>query len=140
MEPVVYYRPEDYAGFWRRLAVDLADLLVLTFLCAFLALLLWIALPSGASLGYTIVVTCAATAFVYMALLKRSKFGTFGYRIGGVRLVGLDGATASLSASTVRFLFAALFPINWVLDLIWLANEPHRQEAEDPSPAPRRLH
>jgi hypothetical protein len=63
-------------------------------------------------------------------VLKRSKGGTLGYRIGGVRLVGLDGRHATWSALILRLLFAVFGPLNW-LDLIWLAGDPDRQTLRD---------
>jgi hypothetical protein len=72
----------------------------------------------------------AAIAFGYFVVLKRSKGGTLGYRIAGVKIVGLDGRPASWSALTLRLLFAVFGPLNW-LDLIWLAGDPHRQTLRD---------
>jgi len=59
----------------------------------------------------------ALVAFWSLIILKRSKIGTAGYRIGGVRIVGMDGQIASLSALTSRMLLVPLGPFIWFLDL-----------------------
>src|SRR5690349_2514895 len=116
MEPLdgVYFRREDYAGFWRRLAIDVADIFIAGFACAIVFAGWWLIVPSGG----LILASWAAALFGYFVVLKRSKAGTVGYRLGRVRIVGLDGQRASVSALTVRLLFGVLGPFNWFLDLI----------------------
>lgn len=129
----VYFRREDYAGFWLRLLIDVIDVVVAGALCSALVIppiAIWAISPSKIGIDL-ILATCTVVAFCYFVVLKRSKAGTVGYRIGGVRIVGLDGHTAGWLALTYRLLFAALGPLNWLLDLIWLSGEPHRQTLRD---------
>jgi uncharacterized RDD family membrane protein YckC len=123
-ETGIYYFPQDYAPLWRRILVDLVDIVVLIFL--WLPVLFFV-LPE---LDRAIAV-CAAVAFVYFVPLKRSRFRTVGYRIGGVRIVGMDGGTPSYWALTVRLVFAFFGPLNWLLDLAFLSGDPHRQAVRD---------
>jgi uncharacterized RDD family membrane protein YckC len=125
-----FYRREDYASFRRRLAVDLVDLAVIGFACV-AALSLW-AMRRPAGWGNDPgLAACAAIVYGYFAPLKRSRFRTLGYRLGGVRIVGLDGQAPSLGALSLRLAFAMLGPINWLLDLGWLSGDRHRQALRD---------
>ena len=122
----VYFRRADYAGFWRRLLVDVVDGLTILVVCVILSAAVWLIHPSGG----LILNSWAAAMFAYYVLLKRSK-GTLGYRLGGVRIVGQDGQRASILALTLRLLFGVLGPLNWLLDLVWLSGDPHRQALRD---------
>ena len=127
----VYFRHEDYASFWRRVLIDVIDALVVGAICSVLAIALLVTFPLNRTTFQLISATFAVTAFCYLVVLKRSKIGTIGYRIGAVRIVGLNGQTPSLSAVTLRLLFAPLGPLNWVLDLAWLSGNKHRQSLRD---------
>jgi uncharacterized RDD family membrane protein YckC len=131
IEQAVYFRREDYAGFWRRLAIDAMDVFVVGIVCLFVAIFFWAALPSAAAAVRGFFAVGALVAFLYLVLLKRSKWGTLGYRIGGVRIVGLDGGTPGIACLTVRLIFAMHGPLTWILDLIWLSDDPHRQAIRD---------
>jgi hypothetical protein len=48
-----------------------------------------------------------------------------------VRIVGTDGRIASWTALSIRLCFALLGPANWLLDLIWLSGDKHRQSLRD---------
>ena len=122
----IYFRRKDYASFWLRLLVDLIDVVSVGVLCAAAVLVLWAFVP-----GQLLLAVCAIVFFCYVVLLKRSKGGTVGYRAGGVRIVGLDGQRAGIIPLTVRLLFMVLGPINYLLDLAWLANETQRQALRD---------
>jgi uncharacterized RDD family membrane protein YckC len=126
----VYYRWEDYASFWRRIAVDATD-----FLCAgALAFLviggLWTVFPSFDPAD-SLMGGAAVVAVAYFVVLKRSRFRTVGYRLGGVRIVGMDGRVPAWGALIYRLAFVLLGPLNWVVDLIWLSGDIHRQALRD---------
>jgi uncharacterized RDD family membrane protein YckC len=124
----VYFGQNDYAGFWRRLLVDTIDVLVVCgawLLCG----LLWETVLGTAGVGL-LLAGCFIFAFGYFVPLKRSAIRTLGYRIGRVRIVGLDGRPASIPALSLRFMFAVFGPLNW-LDLIWRGGDWHRQALRD---------
>lgn len=123
----VYFRRNDYAGFWRRLLIDTVDLVVAGLVCLALFAVVWVVFPSAG----LILASWGAALFCYFVLLKRSKVGTVGYRVGGVRIVGQDGRRASVSSLTLRLLFGVLGPLNWLMDLVWLSGDPHRQALRD---------
>ena len=119
----VYLRRNDYAGFWRRLLIDSVDLIVIRVACLTSFAVAWIVLPSPG----LILARWGAAFFFYFVLLKRSGVGTVGYRVSGVRIVGYDGEKPSISCLTLRLLFGVLGPLNWLVDLIWLSGDTHRQ-------------
>jgi uncharacterized RDD family membrane protein YckC len=125
----VYFRREDYAPFWRRMLIDLIDFLAVGAVC----LMIIVGWTSFAPLGANNILLALCTVLIscYYVPLKRSKIRTIGYRIGKVRVVGLDGRPASFLAMTLRLLFAPLGPANWFLDLVWLSGDPHRQALRD---------
>ena len=127
----VYFRRQDYAGFGRRLLIVVADGLVAAGFCIPLATALWAVIPSEEQAAAVTLPACAIVLFFYFVALKRSRIGTLGYRIGGVRIVGLDGQPPGWFALTVRLLFAALGPVGWLLDMLWLSGDPHRQALRD---------
>ena len=123
----VYFQAEDYAGLPRRLMIDMIDALIVSCLCgvAFLVFVL------GFASKDLLFAAWASILFCYFVLLKRSKMRTIGYRIGGVRIVGLDGKTPSVWSLTLRLLFMALGPVNYLLDIAFLSADPHRQALRD---------
>jgi uncharacterized RDD family membrane protein YckC len=123
---VLYYRREDYAGFWLRLLIDVIDSVAAAAVCVAVTFALW-----GLARGDAILLMWPAIFFCYFVLLKRSKIGTLGYRVGGVKIVGLDAQPASLLSLTLRFTFMALGPVNYLLDLAWLSSGAHRQALRD---------
>jgi uncharacterized RDD family membrane protein YckC len=122
----VYFRRDDYASFWRRLLVDLIDAATAGLLCCLAIFVLWPVIPAR-----PILLVCAAIFFCYFVLLKRTRGGSVGYRVAGVRIVGLDGERAGVLPLTVRMLFMALGPVNYVLDLVWMTDDVHRQAIRD---------
>ena len=127
----VYFRQEDYASFWLRLLIGLIDVLATGTFCLVLGIVLWAAMPPTRMTLNLILAVLAAILFCYMVVLKRSKIGTIGYRLCGVRIVGQDGQAASVPALTFRLLFAPLGPLNWFMDVLWLSGDPHRQSLRD---------
>ena len=121
-----YFRTEDYATISRRLLIDVIDFLTVGVLCAGLTLFLWGSVPND------VLVWCwFAFFFCYFVVLKKSTFGTLGYRVAGVRIVGLDGQPPSLWNLTVRMMFIFLGPVNYLMDLIWLSGDPLKQALRD---------
>jgi uncharacterized RDD family membrane protein YckC len=122
----LYFQREDYAAIWRRFLIDIIDLLTVGTLCIALFALLWRSIPNNVILG-----SWMAIFFGYFVILKKSRWGTLGYRVVGVRIVGLNGQSPSLWSLTVRMMFLFLGPFNYVADLIWLSGDPQRQALRD---------
>jgi len=128
----VYFRREDYAGFWLRLLIDLIDVVVVAGVHLFV--LATVTFPSTEMVGDLLLVTSAIVVFSYFVILKRSRIGTVGFRVVGFKVVGLNGQPADWFSLTLRLLFAVLFgglgPLS-VLDQVWLSSDTHRQTLRD---------
>lgn len=127
----VYFLHEDYASFWLRVLIDVIDALAIGAAWSAVAIVLFTIFPFNRMTLKLTLAIFAVVAFCYFVILKRSKIGTVGYRIGGVRIVGLDGQKASLSALIFRMLLVPLGPLHWLLDLAWLSADKHRQALRD---------
>ncbi len=84
----VYFRREDYATFWRRLLIDSADTVVVAMIWLVVAIVL----------RRYVTMSLVVISYCYFVFLKRSEFGTLGYRLGGVKVVGMDGRNAGISS------------------------------------------
>jgi uncharacterized RDD family membrane protein YckC len=127
----VYFRREDYAPFWLRLLVDVIDLLAFGAMCAALAVAVAIVIPVSRSMVNLILLAWLATAFSYFVILKRSRFRTLGYRLGRIKIVGLDGQPPTYFSLSLRLMFGILGPLNWLVDLAWLSGDAHCQALRD---------
>ena len=129
--PAVWFFPSDYAGFWRRLGVALADTAVI--LLILLAVTVTVALldPVGEWNDAYLFAGWAALVWTYFVVLKRTPLGTVGYRLAGVRVVDAYGRPPGLGALTLRLAFGILGPLNIVLDLVWILSGQHRQALRD---------
>ncbi len=127
----MYFLGDDYAPFWRRVLVDVIDLLVFAFLCTVLMFPLGMILPPGRAMLNLILLTFVAIAASYFVLLKRSTLRTLGYRLCRVRVVGLDGQAASYWSLVFRMMFGIFGPVFWLFDLTWLTTDSNRQTLHD---------
>ncbi len=126
----VYFKREDYAGFWRRLLIDVIDVFVVAVICLALNIVLGAAAPPGQN-ARIIFASWTVVVFCYFVILKRFPIGTVGYRVGGVRIVNLEGRPPSWLSLVVRLGFGFLGPLNVLIDLLWLSGDIHRQALRD---------
>lgn len=127
----VYFRREDYGPFWTRALADLIDLAVFAVVSLLLSLpVLFLSLSDRVALDVVLMIW-VGVALCYFVILKRSRIHTFGYRIGRIRTVGLDGKPPSYLSLVLRLCFGMLGPLNWLLDLIWISNDDNRQALRD---------
>jgi len=127
----VYYDRAAYAGFWVRLIVDVIDIsVIMTISIISTALFMRVFIPSE-QLMPVFFLLWAGLWFIYFVLLKRSTFGTLGYKLCKVRIVNLRGERPSILALTFRLIFAAIGPLNMLVDLIWLSGDENRQALRD---------
>jgi uncharacterized RDD family membrane protein YckC len=127
----VYYLRKDYAGVWRRLLIDLVDVPIAALLSIVVIVAAWSLVPAvGDSPGIQLLLF-ASVWFVYFVLLKRSRFRTPGYIIGGARIVSLKGHRPSILSLLARLLFAFVGPMNFLIDLFWITGDPNGQAIRD---------
>lgn len=131
----VYFAREDYAGFWRRAiiaCVDLVAVLLISFAVVIAAAAVWLALyPEGPDLPPALLLLFPLTVFVYLTIVKRSRIGSLGFLLTGVRIVDVEGKRPSLLRMTARFFWLLPLPLGLLLDLGWLLEEPARQTLRD---------
>jgi len=132
MSEGVYYDRRDYAGFWRRLAVDAIDFPVLFILVVLVSAVLISIFPNPeAASPHILFWSGVVISFLYLVVLKRSSLRTLGYRLGRVRIVGLQGERPSIWQLTLRAIFVFLGPLSMVVDVLWLTSDSHRQALRD---------
>jgi uncharacterized RDD family membrane protein YckC len=124
-EEAVYFAREDYVGFLGRLAIDCIDLGLLLAVYIIAAMVLPEEYLSAITILWFIV------AYVYLAILKAKGIPTIGYWVVKARIVDPKGNPPSLFKATVRFCFAFIGPINFIVDLIWISSDRHRQALRD---------
>lgn len=139
VEEGVYYRPEDYAGVWRRLLIEGIDFGVAFALSIAITMLLLAAVMPADSesqafadrLTWILLIVWPAIWFLYLVILKRTRIRTLGYLIGRARIVNLKGEMPGILPLTIRLAFATLGPINVITDLFWITGDDNRQALRD---------
>ena len=128
----VFYRHEDYAGFFRRaLAIGIDLVVLLAIWIGYHAFLDVTGLLHNASFVPWYTVPIGLIGLLYLTVLKRSELSTPGFRLTGVRIVDLRGEPPSIARMTVRAFWWVLGPVNPVIDLLFLTSEKHRQTVRD---------
>ena len=132
--PAVCFAPDDYAGFWRRLAVETVDILVIAIVMVVIGASIELALPpdepTDDPTGLVLLAWIVAV-YGYFVILKRSRFHTVGYRLFRVRIVDAHGRPPGLWMLSLRLLCAVAGPLNIVLDILWIPSDRHRQSLRD---------
>ncbi|MBK8812692.1 MAG: RDD family protein [Acidobacteria bacterium] len=129
-----YYEKKQYAGFLPRLLVTAIDLLVLLIVGTVLWIPFAILIISGAIDGdpsgcfWLLYLTAI---WVYLAPVKRSDFGSIGFKLLGIRLVNAKGGKPSLLTMTMRMTMWMFGPFSPVLDLLWLGADTEQQSLRD---------
>lgn len=128
----VYYSHDDYPGLVRRFCVVVIDLglLVLTGVLIASGLTMF---PShhwrlAATIG---LLFWLLQCFLYLTVMKRSRFRTLGYRVCRVQLVSSSGSRPSMFAMTFRLMIWLFGPINLLFDLVWIGADEERQSLRD---------
>lgn len=131
-EEGVYYDLENYVGVWRRVLIDISDVIAAVVLCCLVFVPVTFFLPEDERVWtQAFFLVCTAVWFVYFVVLKRSRYRTLGYVIGGARIVNLQGNQPSVASLIIRLLFALIGPFNFVIDLFWVGGDAYRQALRD---------
>ena len=125
----VYYAPADSPGTFARLFIAVIGFVVV---CTLAVGMVFIsdALPDGEWRELDIFpVLLILAIWGYLVPLKRSRIGTLGYRLFGVRVVELQGCPAGLIRLTFRTLMGLAF--NPLLDLVAMSSDDNRRGLRD---------
>src|SRR5262245_46433423 len=127
----VYYARRDYAGLLRRFLILLIDAVVVGAIFL-VALVSPVILGANEQLGvHLVVVAFVGVSFLYLVILGRTRVGTLGYLLTGVRIVDLRGNPPSVLQMTGRALFSIFGWPSIVLILLWSGGETDRQALHD---------
>jgi uncharacterized RDD family membrane protein YckC len=127
----VCFSPDDYAGFWRRLTAELVDMAAVMMLGVIVTAIMVLATPADAPRDLVLLTAWTALVYGYFVVLKRSPARTPGYWVARVHIVDVYGCPPGLGPLTVRLLFAVAGPLNFILDMIWIPSDRHRQSLRD---------
>jgi len=130
----VWFFPSDYVGFWRRLAVELVDGVVIVVVLLVVTATVVLLDPAEELNDATLAVLVSGWAvfiYGYFVVLKRSRVNTVGYRLARVRIVDAYGRPPGLGALTLRLPFGLLGPFNVILDMLWIPSDRHKQALRD---------
>jgi uncharacterized RDD family membrane protein YckC len=143
-ELVIYFNKNDYASMFKRTLVILIDLFIVGIVGYILssAWTFWADSPdfelisefgwmSAALFSPVYFWTLTLMAYLYLAILKRSRFGTIGYRILKLKIIDAKGNQPSLLRMSWRFLLLAFGPLNLLIDFLWLGGDNFRQTLRD---------
>ena len=130
-EEGVYYRRQDYAGFVRRLCIDLIDIAAVLVLWVSMSLGVFMLIPGDEPPVRQAGVLLALISFGYFVLLKRSPVRTLGYKLCGAQIVNLQGVRPGIPSLTIRLLFAVFGPLHFLLDLVWIPSDKCHQALRD---------
>jgi len=61
--------------------------------------------------------TYLVAIWIYLAPIKRTRFGTLGFRLLGINIVSAQGGRPSLGVMTARMLLWILTPFQVMIDL-----------------------
>ena len=129
-----YYDQVDYAGFGTRVFVMIVDFIVILLIgialwAPFATFLMSGTMVSDLSGIYFLLFLIAI--WLYLAPLKRSDFGTVGFKLFGVKLVSAKSGRPTLWSMTVRMMMWMFGPFNLFLDLVWLGADTESQSLRD---------
>jgi uncharacterized RDD family membrane protein YckC len=125
------YEKTAYAGFTKRVIIAMVDLFVLMLVEL---LVLYFSGHLIYSESYYFRFNSVAFVFLsilYLAIIKRSKFGTVGYMLTGVKIVDLKGQRPSIFKMTLRTSLLLIGPFELIFDILWLTSEATRQTLRD---------
>jgi uncharacterized RDD family membrane protein YckC len=127
----VFFAPQHYAGLLRRCVVYAIDLCVL-WLAWTISYAAWTRFLQDETLAIDVAAyVWLSFSFLYLTLLKASRFGTVGFLLGGVKIVNLKGERPSIFRMILRLLLWLFGPFNILYDFIWLSGDECKQSLRD---------
>ena len=127
----VFYKRCDYAGFVKRAIIAAIDSLVLIIISFLFILLSSYIISDEKFLIKFNFLAIALISMCYLAILKPSKYRTFGYKLTNVKIVDLKGKKPTLFKMILRTLLLLIAPFGLIFDIIWLTSEETKQTLRD---------
>jgi len=129
VERAVIYRSQDHLGAVKRLVINLVDLFVATVLSVVVTVVVVLALGTERA-TYIVGLLCwMGVWFLYLVVLKGSRFRTLGYITCGARIVNLSGERPGYFVLSSRVGCALWSP--FLADALWVASDRRKQALRD---------
>lgn len=133
VDGVVFDR-RDCAGTARRLVAALVDGAIMAGFA--IGSGVWAGFTFGGKPGFQVwAAICGMAAIAWFVFLKRTAWSTPGYRLAGIRIVALDGATPGVWPMFLRLAIATLWPLTGsimaVIDVVWISGDEQCQSLRD---------
>ena len=126
------YQVTDYIGFWKRVAIQILDLLVI-----FVVMIPFLILDnyrydnyyseSFLLYSYLGLFIC----YLYLTMLKASRFGTLGQLVTKTIIRTIHGDKPSMLRMTYRLLFWILGPFNVITDMAFIPSNSEKRTLRD---------
>lgn len=128
----VKYKDSDYAGLLVRLVILSIDLTVVSVFfisCIYLDSFLMDQYENYTHFYFAYV--SLVVSFIYLTKIKTTKIGTLGQVMTGTRIETIYGTKPGLIRMTARLLFWLVGPLNFVIDLMFLAMIKEKRAVRD---------
>jgi len=128
----VIYKDEDYAGIFRRLVILLLDFSVIVSLM-YGGILFdeWNFDNSATYDNYYFYYLMIVVAFLYLTVIKTSKFGTLGQLVTKTRVETIYGSKPNFFRMTLRLLFWFFGPLNLITDILFMGMIKEKRSVRD---------
>ncbi len=128
----VVFEENDYAGFLSRILIMFIDLIFI--------LLIFVAANYTDTFLYkkynidspmTYLVMPSLISYLYLTVLKASKYGTIGQKLTNTKILHLGGKRPNIILMTYRLLFWVAGPFNFIFDLAWITLNKEKRTLRD---------
>jgi uncharacterized RDD family membrane protein YckC len=127
----IYYEPKDYAGLLKRSITWIIDIVVLGTSFTILWFILYFTISEEIVAIKIAFWTFFLITYIYLSILKPSKFRTIGYLATGIKIVDLYGNKPSWNTMITRFFLLGFSPLAFIIDILWLTGEQTKQTLRD---------
>ncbi len=127
----VIFDKREFAGLIKRVVIAVVDLLVIFVISAAVLFISdYMVYDTETYFKFNFFFTLIFSVW-YLAFLKRSKFGTLGYLLTGVKIVDLKGRKPSIFTMALRVFLLLIGPFELIIDIMWLTSEITKQTLRD---------
>jgi uncharacterized RDD family membrane protein YckC len=130
-EQGIFFDSKDYAGLLKRSLAWLIDIIVLGTSFTALWLVLYFSIPEEIVVVKIVFWSLFLISYLYLSVLKPSRFRTIGYIVTGIKIVNLQGQKPSWNNMFTRFVMLGFSPFAFIIDILWLTGEQTKQTLRD---------
>ena len=127
----IFFDLENYAGILKRSTAWVIDILFLIIILAILVYILYFTISEEIIVIKIAFWTFLLITYIYLSVLKPSRFRTIGYIVAGLKIVNLKGEKPSWNTMLTRFVMLGFSPFAFMIDILWLTGEKTKQTLRD---------